>query len=58
MNVLAISVNEKGVLRIDILVADQKDYPGALEFHRKIAPEIAKLDKAIKLKVMDSPQLK
>jgi hypothetical protein len=54
MNVLAITVNEKGVLRIDILVADQKDYPEALEFHRKIAPEIAKLDNAIKQKAMDS----
>jgi hypothetical protein len=58
MNVLAITVNEKGVLRIDVLVSDQQDYPEAIEFHRKIAPEIAKLDKAIKSKIMDSPRLK
>jgi hypothetical protein len=58
MNVLAITVNEKGILRIDILVANQKDYSEALEFHRKIAPEIAKFDKAIKSKMMDSSQLK
>ncbi len=50
MNILAITVTEAGVLRTDMLIIEEKDYPGAVEFQHKLSGEISRLDTAIKEK--------
>ena len=50
MSVLAITVSKDGVLRIDVFAMDSAEYPDAMDFHQKIAPEISQLDKAIREK--------
>ena len=48
MSVLCISISERGVLRVYILYAGSDDYPRAAEFHKRLAPEIARLDQLVK----------
>jgi len=50
MGFLAITVNEVGVLRVDVLVIDKDEYTKAVDFHRSLLPEIERLDKAIRQK--------
>ena len=50
MSVLAITVSKGGVLRVDVFTLDSGEYPDAMDFHQKIAPEISQLDKAIREK--------
>jgi hypothetical protein len=50
MRLLAITVSETGVVRIDVFATDQEEYPRAVKFHQEIAPLITELDKAIKEK--------
>jgi hypothetical protein len=38
------------VQRVDVFALDSGEYPDAMDFHRKIAPEISRLDKAIREK--------
>lgn len=50
MSLLAITVSKGGVQRVDVFALDSGDYPDAMDFHQKIAPEISQLDKAIREK--------
>ena len=50
MSVLAITVSKGGVLRVDVFAMDSGEYPDAMDFHQKIAPDISQLDKAIREK--------
>ena len=50
MSLLAITVSKDGVLRVDVFTLDSEEYPDAMDFHQKIAPEISQLDKAIREK--------
>jgi len=50
LSLLAITVSKGGVQRVDVFALDSGEYPDAMDFHRKIAPEISRLDKAIREK--------
>ena len=56
MSVLCISISEKGVLRVDVLFAGANDYPRAADFHRELAPEIARLDRIVRNKRRIKPE--